>query len=111
MLRELLNDEAGFIVSAELVLVATVAVLGLIVGLNQVQYSIVQELNDVACAIGSLNQSYYFTGFHTTKTVGGAAALKAYYMGSTYKDEPDACDCSILVCDIPGPECAGAPAP
>ena len=47
MLRELLNDEAGFIVSAELVLIATILVIGLIVGLSSIQHAIVQELNDV----------------------------------------------------------------
>ncbi len=30
---KLINDEAGFIVSAELILVATIAVLGVVVGL------------------------------------------------------------------------------
>ena len=30
----LINDEAGFIISAELVLVSTIAVLGMIVGLS-----------------------------------------------------------------------------
>ena len=32
----LINDESGFIVSAELVLVSTIAVLGMIVGLSEV---------------------------------------------------------------------------
>ena len=31
---KLLNDDAGFIVSAELVLISTIAVLGLVVGLS-----------------------------------------------------------------------------
>jgi len=41
MLRALLNDEAGFVVSAELVLIATLLVIGLIVGLSEVQHSVV----------------------------------------------------------------------
>ncbi len=60
MLRQLLNDDAGFIVSAELVLVATLLVIGLIVGLSEVQHAVVAELNDVADAIGELNQCYYY---------------------------------------------------
>jgi hypothetical protein len=111
MLRELLHDEAGFIVSAELVLIATICVLGLVVGLSQVQYAVVQELNDIGCAIGALTQSYYYSGFHTTKGAGAGLALKAYFLGSTFQDAPDACDCSVLVCDIAGPEGAGNPAP
>ena len=67
MLNRLFQDEAGFIVSAELVLVATLLVIGLIVGLSEVQHAIVSELNDVADAIGSLNQSYCFSGFSAVK--------------------------------------------
>lgn len=48
ILTQLLHDETGFIVSAELVLVATILVIGLIVGLSEVQHAVVQELNDVA---------------------------------------------------------------
>lgn len=100
MLRKLLNDEAGFIVSAELVLVATLLVIGLIVGLSEVQHAVVSELNDVADAIGQLNQSYYFNGFHSTKEDG---SIKAYTRGSTFVDFADACDnnqCQ-MDCDAP----------
>ena len=76
MLRKLLRDEAGFIVSAELVLVATLLVIGLIVGLSSIQHAVVAELNDVADAIGKLNQSYTFNEFskqnNTKKGVGAA---------------------------------------
>lgn len=105
MLRQLLNDEAGFIVSAELVLIATILVLGLIVGLSQVQYAVVTELGDVAKAIGSLNQSYYYSGFHADKA---GNQLKSQTVGSVFKDDADACDdCSLFfACDAPGAECA-----
>ncbi len=104
MLRKLLQDEAGFIVSAELVLVATLLVIGLIVGLSEVQHAVVSELNDVADAIGSLNQSYYFSGFSKEGTDGaGNATTKAYTRGSAFADEVDTCDnnqCEID-CDAP----------
>lgn len=109
MLRKLLNDEAGFIVSAELVLVATLLVIGLIVGLSEVQHAVVSELNDVADAIGQLNQSYYFNGFHSTKEDG--STIKAYTRGSSFVDTIDACDnnqCQ-MDCDAPvveGPKAA-----
>ena len=108
MLRQLLNDEAGFIVSAELVLIATILVLGMIVGLSQVQYAVVTELSDVAKAIGSLNQTYYYSGFHATKSQGGQTGLKSQTVGSVFKDNADACDdCnSFFACDAPGAECA-----
>ena len=41
MFRKLWNDEAGFVVSAELVLIATILVLGMIVGLSEVQHGLV----------------------------------------------------------------------
>jgi Flp pilus assembly pilin Flp len=107
MLRALLNDEAGFIVSAELVLVATLCVIGLIVGLSEVQHAVVQELNDVAEAIGELNQSYIFTGFTSTKSAGGTAVtVKASTPGSDYSDLLDECDKNecTLSCTAPADE-------
>lgn len=68
MMRNLLHDESGFIVSAELVLLSTILVIGLIVGLSSIQHAVVAELNDVGDAIGSLNQSYWFTGFSARKS-------------------------------------------
>lgn len=103
MFQHLLRDEAGFIVSAELVLVATILVIGLIVGLSEVQHAVVSELNDVADAIGSLNQSYFFTGFSSRKEDG---SIKALSYGSFFADVTDACDNNqcTLDCDRPVPE-------
>lgn len=58
----LMNDEAGFIVSAELVLISSVAVLAMVVGLSEVAHGINQELEDVASAFGAINQSYDVCG-------------------------------------------------
>ena len=71
-MMKLWNDEAGFIVSAELVLIATILVLGMIVGLVSVRDQVVQELGDIALAIGFINQSYSFSGItgHTSSTAG-----------------------------------------
>lgn len=104
MLKTLLTDDSGFIVSAELVLVATILVIGMIVGLSEVQHAVVAELNDVGDAIGALNQSYYFSGFHAFKTFGGG--LKSNTAGSAFIDVGDDCDnnqCD-LSCDPPRPE-------
>jgi Flp pilus assembly pilin Flp len=92
---ELLFDETGFIVSAELVLIATLLVIGLVVGLSEVQHAVVQELNDVAEAIGALNQSYAFAGFRSMKFGGG---LKSFFAGSFFHDSRD--DCDGNECDI-----------
>jgi len=103
MLTQLWNDEAGFIISAELVLVATILVIGCIVGLSEVQHSVVSELNDIGDAIGSINQSFCFSGFHKTD---GCMSTHAKTHGSIFKDTMDVCDnnqCDIA-CDRPTPE-------
>lgn len=99
MLRTLLHDEAGFIVSAELVLVATILVIGLVVGLSEVQHAVVSELNDVGDAIGSLNQSFCFSGF----TKQDFCDVHAYSRGSVFFDVADDCDNNqcALACDGP----------
>jgi hypothetical protein len=83
MLHRLWNDEAGFVISAELVLVATILVIGLIVGMTSLRNQIVQELVDVGQAIGSLSQSYCFAG--TFKP------FVAWTDGSCYVDVVDFC--------------------
>jgi Flp pilus assembly pilin Flp len=62
MFRKLWKDEAGFIVSAELVLVATMLVIGMIVGLTVVRNQVVQELGDLGAALGMISQGYEYTG-------------------------------------------------
>lgn len=62
LITQLKNDEAGFIISAELVLVATICVLGLIVGLAEVCLNINNELEDVGSAFQCIQQSYGVKG-------------------------------------------------
>ena len=83
MLRTLWNDEAGFVVSAELVLVATILVIGMIVGLVSLRNQIVQELVDVGQAIGSMSQSYAFAGTKKGKV--------GWTDGSSYTDKTAFC--------------------
>ena len=77
-------DEAGFIVSAELVLVSTILVLGMTVGLSEVSFAVNQELEDVASAFGSINQSYRYEGMFDRD--------KATIAGSRFGDDADYCD-------------------
>ncbi len=94
MLKQLWNDEAGFVISAELVLVLTIAVLAMIVGLSEVAVAVNTELNDISNAIGALNQSYAYTGFRGT---GGKS--KSFYAGSRFSDAVDDCDLNST-CDL-----------
>jgi hypothetical protein len=82
-LRKLWNDEAGFIVSTELVLVATIVVIGLIVGLAVLRNQVVQELVDTGMSIGSISQSWALSG---TKKPG-----VAWTDGGGYTDIRDFC--------------------
>ncbi|HCP13083.1 MAG TPA: hypothetical protein DIT89_12185 [Planctomycetaceae bacterium] len=102
MIKNFLNDENGVIVSAEIVLVATILVLGMVVGLAELQSAIVGELSDVATAFGNVDQSYSTSGYVSYKASGG---IKSRTYGASYYDVPDECDCDenlSIVCDDPG---------
>ena len=88
------NDQSGFVLTAELVLISTLLVLGLIVGLTSVQSALVGELGDVGAAIGSLNQSYYYNGFVSRKAFHDCG-VKAFTAGSAYQDLRDECDADL----------------
>jgi Flp pilus assembly pilin Flp len=87
--RSFLRDERGFVITAELVLISTVLVLGLVAALSAVKTAIAGELGDVAGAIGSLNQSYYTHGFKGRSANGH---VKARTYGSAFLDREDSSD-------------------
>lgn len=96
MIQTLWNDETGVILSAELVLVGTILVIGMIVGLVELQCSVVDELNDLGEAIGSINQSYTTSSVISYKENGG---IKAATAGASFRDRIDSCDgneCAIV---------------
>ncbi len=97
MLNKLWNDEVGAILSAEIVLVGTILVLGMLVGLVELQCSIVDELNDLGEAFGAFNQSYEVAGIQSIKR--GTNHAKGRIYGSTFVDRQDSCDgneCAIV---------------
>ena len=96
MLRKLFSDESGVIISAELVLVLTVAVLAMVVGLSEIAVAVNTELNDLSNAIGVLDQSYSYTGFSSLKDVGNP---KNSVAGSKFADGLDDCDTNTT-CDL-----------
>lgn len=79
ILRALWRDEAGVILSAETVVVGTVAVLGLSAGLSVVATSVGEELKEVGFSIRSLDQSYRIPAQQGTC---------AYVAGSSYQQPP-----------------------
>jgi len=92
LIRNLFADEAGFIVSSEVVLVGTITVLGMVIGLSEVAFNINQELEDVGSAFGSINHAYSFRG---------AAGGKGSSSGSSHNDEWDHGDHDgDVICDV-----------
>jgi hypothetical protein len=91
----LMNDECGFIVSAELVLIGTLAILAMVVGLSEVALNINNELEDVASAFGAVNQSFRANG------MSGHGGRNS---GSNFGDQNDFCDGSNISSVAPTPE-------
>ena len=92
MLHAFWQDETGAIVSIEMILIITIAVLALIVGWSEVSHAVNTELDDISNAVGKLNQSYQFSGFASFKNITNPGAIKAIYYGSAFFDFPDECD-------------------
>ena len=87
MLRRLWNDNTGFIATSDLLLLCSVLVIGVIVGLTTLRDQVVQELGDLAGAIGEVNQSYSFGS--STIVFAGATLVAA---GSSFTDNADDCE-------------------
>lgn len=82
-LRTFWSDDRAFVVSSELILVATTLVIGMLVGLTTIRDQVVQELGDVAAAMSRSEQTFSFSG------VTGHSASAA---GSLFGDTVDFCD-------------------
>jgi hypothetical protein len=80
---KLWRDADGFVVSSELVLIATVVVIGLLTGLASVRDAVISELSDVAGAIQDINESY---------SIDGVVGHNANTAGFNYLDGTDECD-------------------
>jgi hypothetical protein len=78
LLNDLWNDECGLVLSAEVVTVGTLGVLGAVVGLNAASTAVDQELKEFAGAIRSLDQSYAYTGHQS---------CRAWTAGSCYRQQ------------------------
>ena len=77
--KRLWADESGAVLTAEAVLVGSVAVLGVVVGLNQAATAVDEELKEFGAAIRSLDQSYGYVGHQS---------CRAWSAGSYYR-QPD----------------------
>lgn len=83
VISRLWNEQQGAIVSAEILMIGTILVIGVIVGLKSVRDAVVSELGDFAQAISNANQGYCYSG------VDGHGAFSN---GSVFNDRTDFCD-------------------
>ena len=96
------RDDQGVVISAELVLVLTIPVLGCLVGLREVSIGVIHELADISNAWGALDQSYQYVAFESID----GTKVKSKVTGGIWTDETDSCDsCSgtadLISCDPP----------
>ena len=77
------KEEAGAILSAEVMMVASILVIGVIAGLSSLRDAVVSELADVAQALANVNQTYSF---------GGVAGHHVFNGGGAFIDLSDFCD-------------------
>ena len=107
-MRKLFNDEAGFVVSAELILVMTIAVLGMVVGLGSIRDAVTSELIDLSNAFGAIDQTVNIQGNLKVKS-GTVHRHHGSVAGWGYNDAVDDCDCKeISFTDVCGKKAASA---
>lgn len=87
-MQRFLADEAGVVLTSEIALVEVVGVLVVSVGLNAASSAVNSELNDFACAIGSLNQSF---SYRSSRSIG-----HGWVAGSEYRDQSNFGDCAPI---------------
>lgn len=59
---QLFRDDAGVVVTPEIIIIATVGLLSLIAGWNAVSNALASELGDIANSVSALDQSYSYRG-------------------------------------------------
>ena len=108
-MRKFLNEETGFVVSAELVLVLTIAVLAMVVGLTALRDTLSHELVDLSNAFGAANQTYNVSGISKPKFHGKAHSAIG---GFGFNDNADDGDCAgLTITDVCGKVDASSGAP
>jgi hypothetical protein len=76
---KLWNDDAGALIATELLFVATVLVIGIIVGLVGLRNAVISELTELGNAIQALSQGY---------SIGGVSGCCSSTDGSQAIDTP-----------------------
>ncbi len=90
-MKRLWNDDAGLVLSAELVFMSSIVAIGMIVGLAAARDGVSSELADIGSAVNEYNQGYLVNGM----TGHGASVAGTHHADST--DFCDVADDVILV--------------
>lgn len=90
MLKQLLHDDCGLIVSAELMLILTLVFTAAAVGFAVARDALVTELNDVSEMVGVVSQTVNVTGIRKAKDTGKP---HGECHGWGFNDQADGCDC------------------
>jgi hypothetical protein len=75
LLRRLLEDESGIIISSEIVIVGTILVIGSIVGLATLSAAVTHELADVARACDSMYSNPHDNSSGDEYSIGAGTAM------------------------------------
>ncbi len=93
--RRLWREEHGVALSIELIMLATITVIGLLAGLSAYRDAAVQELGDAAAGVASLNQTFDYEGVRQSGSFGtGVSEIRyeANVQGSQFVDNADFCE-------------------
>ena len=82
-LSQLWQDEAGFVISSELVFVSTLLVIGMIAGWATLRDQVLGELGDLADAVSEFDQSY---------SISAVTGHSASTSGVDFQDDEDFCE-------------------
>lgn len=89
LIARFVSEDAGATYTMEVILVATLVVIGVTAGLGRLRVALNDELCDIANAIGSLNQSF----FVPSQDICSCNVLTA---GSAFLDDTEHCDCDCI---------------
>ncbi len=105
------NRQGGFVISLELVFLCTIVVAAVLIGATSLAAKLTGEFADVGTAVGSLNQSYQFTGMAVGHPADPIHPIDiGRWAGSQNIDFLDFCDtdpncaCGVRMCIAPSVE-------
>jgi len=90
LLGQIWKDDAGVIISIELLFLFVILILGLIAGWTNLRNAIDAELTETANAITALNQSYSFLGMQgcANNTSAGSQLIDVTALGASLTSVP-----------------------